>query len=272
MKKLLLVMLAVFVATAAFAGNPWEKRLPFKGAKIDYVLTGTQKGKKTTIIGEYGRYSSEYSDTETKMFGIGKSKKELIITTPDWVYVIDLKKNKGTKQVNPVKYMIEEYNKLSSSEKRKVEKNAEKMGMAAVQGMKGTVRKNAKKILGYMTDEVKMMGVVSYSISGTGIPLLINSNLLGIKMDQKATKITKMSVGRSQFDVPAGVNISHDPQADAAAKAQAQNTIQMLLDGEFKAQPAAQPDYNSGGNQNDSNGNGGGNYKDKLKDLMNKFQ
>ena len=34
------------------------------------------------------------------------------IQTPDWMYTFDLVKKTGKKNVNPQKYMIEEYNKL----------------------------------------------------------------------------------------------------------------------------------------------------------------
>ncbi len=236
-------MMLLFVSTNALAAeeSPWEKKLPFKHATIQYTISGMENGNEVLYVRDYGREEARYHTTKTSMMGMTMVNQTVDITTPDWVYSYDLTNHEGTKNVNPEKYMIAEYNKLTKAEKKEVNKNAEEMGVSVMKGFGGQVQQNAKKIHGYSCDRAEMMGTVTYSIHGTGIPLLMESNMMGINMKIEATSVDKGKVDEKFFQHPQGIEAVLDPQSDAIAQSMARETIAMLKnpDGAEKLQKKA---------------------------------
>ena len=234
-KKILLsfVLLLVFpVSVMAGSKSPWEMKLPFKHATIEYTISGVENGTETTYIRDSGREVASYHTTKTSMMGMTIVNETVDITTPDWKYSFDITNHSGSKSVNPEKYMIEEYNKLSKAEKKQVHKNVEQMGSSVAEGLGGKVQQNAEKILGYSCDRAEMMGTVAYSIHGTDIPLRVESNMMGMNMKIEATSVKKGKVANKHFQLPAGIKPHLDPQSDAIARSLAKETIDMLKDPE----------------------------------------
>jgi len=232
MKKILPLLIVLIFASSAFAlENPWDTKLPFKNAVIKYKISGTLNGEKIIYIKDYGRTTAEYSDTSMKMFGMEQPQKETIITTPDWEYTIDLIENTGTKQANPKKFLIQEFNNLSKAEQKKVVKNAQTLGVSTIEGMDGTLEKNVEKILGYQCDKVSMPGTTAYLFSGTDLPLKIKGDNMGMKMNQTVTSIKKESAASSKFKLPQNIQFEHNKQVDQMMQDRAQTIIKALLDG-----------------------------------------
>ena len=118
MKKTVILLLMMLLSTAALAKekSPWEQRLPFKEAIISYQIDGTQTGSATLYLKDYGKTSALFRTATMKILGMSKKDSTLNITTPDWVYSINLEDKTGVKQVNPERYLIEESKKLSAAE------------------------------------------------------------------------------------------------------------------------------------------------------------
>ncbi|MCD6582594.1 MAG: hypothetical protein J7K90_12425 [Desulfuromusa sp.] len=249
MKELLfcLILLLVSAPDMAQSADMWETKLPFKEATISYQITGTQTGSSTVFLKDYGKTSAIYRNATTKIMGITNQENTLSILTPDWIYNIDLNSKEGTKQINPEKYFIEEFNNLSAAERQKVAANAENMSMGTMVGMDGQVEKNAAKILGYSCDKVTMMGITIYSISDTDLSLKTETNMMGMAFTEVATKINKGSVPAAKFAIPADIQITHQPAADEMAKSHAKMTIQSLLEGKRPSDRMEQ--YNTPNNQ-----------------------
>lgn len=222
----------MFLPVSVFAGNksPWETKLPFKAARIQYTISGMENGTEVTYIRDYGKEVASYHTAQTSMMGMVMVNKTVDITTPDWIYSFDLTNKTGTQQVNPEKYMIEEYQKLSKAEQKQVRENGEKMGVSVAEGFGGNVQQNAEKILGYSCDRVEMMGTIVYSIHGTGIPLRMESNMMGMNMKMEATSVDVGKVEDKFFQLPEGIEPTLDPQSDAIARSMAKETIEMLKD------------------------------------------
>ncbi len=225
------VMLMLLPASVV-AGNksPWETKLPFKAASIHYTISGMENGTEVTYIRDYGREVANYHTAKTSMMGMVMMNETVDITTPDWVYSFDLTNHTGTQQVNPEKYMIEEYHRLSKAEQKQVRENGEKMGVSVAEGFGGNVEQNAEKILGYSCDRAEMMGTVAYSIHGTDIPLRVESNMMGMSMKIEATSVDEGKVADKFFQLPEGIEPRLDPQSDAIARSMAKETIDMLKD------------------------------------------
>ncbi|WDP89351.1 MAG: hypothetical protein HUN04_06285 [Desulfobacter sp.] len=232
MKRVLSVALVLLFASAAFAvENPWDRKLPFKSATVAYKVAGTMTGTKTLYVKDYGRTTAEYSNMSMKMFGMTQEQKEIIITTPDWIYTADLVEKTGSKQANINKYMQEEFEKLSSSQKKKVVQNAESQGISTIEGLEGSIEKKAATIMGYTCDKVTAMGTTAYNISGSALPLKIQGETMGIKISQEVTDLSTGSVASSKFALPKGIQFEHDPDGDRMMKEQAKTVIQNLAAG-----------------------------------------
>ncbi|MBE0583670.1 MAG: hypothetical protein IH612_07865 [Desulfofustis sp.] len=227
----LLAMVLLLLPSGAFT-NPWEMKLPFAEATITYELSGMETGEEVLYIKDHGKRTAQYRTASTSMFGMTMKNRTVEITDPDWVYSFDLQEQTGTKSINPQKLMVEEFNKLSGEERKKVEQNAETMGTSMMQGMQGTVEPKVQDILGYPCDKVTMMGVTVYSIHGSSIPLLTDSNMMGIAMKSTATSISEGPVAEEHFQFPAGIDPQPDAEADRMAQIMAEQTIAMLKDPE----------------------------------------
>ncbi|MCB2182274.1 MAG: hypothetical protein KQH63_09635 [Desulfobulbaceae bacterium] len=238
----LLLISLVLPTLVLAADNPWDQKLPFKKATINYTVSGSGSGTETLYIRNYGKEQAKYRKTTQKVMFMNVTTDDIEITTPDWIYTIDMKEKSGTKAANPVKYMIKEYNNLSSKEKKMVRKNAEEMGTSALKGMEGQVRQNAEKILGYNCDLAEVAGSTVYSIHGTSIPLKSQTNMMGMNFSTVATKIDKGSVPDHVFTPPQGITITHDPQSDEQARMMAKRTLDIL-----KSPDAAQEMQNQAG-------------------------
>jgi hypothetical protein len=77
-----------------------------------------------------------------------------------------------------------------------------------------------------------MGGVVSYTITGTDLPLKISGDMMGVKISQVATNIKQGAVHASKFKLPANIDFQHDVQTDQMMQEQAKTVIQTLLTGE----------------------------------------
>jgi len=241
----LLLVLLVPAGQVQARKSPWEIKLPFKSAEIDYQVSGTEKGVERLYIRNYGQERARYRKTKGKIFFKSLATESWEITTPDWVYRIDLLKKKGQKSVNPVKYMKEEFRKLSRKDRKKVEKNARDLGLYLMQGMDGEMKKNATKILGYSCDRISMKIATVYSISGYDIVLKSESSIAGIKMKTVALKIKKGSVPAKFFTPPPGIAITHNPEADRQSQKMAKNVVAMLLDPEAAKRKIAESNESS---------------------------
>ena len=234
MKKLFICLIILLISAPIMAqsSNIWETKLPFKEATISYQITGTQTGNATTYIKDYGQTSAVYRDTTITVMGFTNQEESIVITTPDWVYDIDLSNKMGSKQTNPQKYFAAEFHNLSAAEQKQFTANAEKLGMSTVAGMDGETEKNAAKILGYNCDKVTMMGVTVYSISNADLMLKMETDMMGMKFSEVATQIKKGSVPAAKFKVPTGIQISHNTAADEMARTHVKMTFQSILEGE----------------------------------------
>ena len=226
-------LLLVFpVSVMAGEKSPWEMKLPFKHATINYTISGVENGTEVTYIRDSGKEVASYHTTKTSLMGMSIVNETVDITTPDWEYNFDITNRSGRKSVNPEKYMIAEYNKLSKAEKKQVHKNVEKMGPSVAEGLGGKIQQNAEKILGYNCDRADMLGTVAYSIHGTDIPLRVESNMMGMSMKIEAISVKEGKVADKFFQLPVGIEPYLDSKSDAIARNVAKETIAMLKDPE----------------------------------------
>lgn len=224
------LMGVLMVAGVLADENPWDVRLPFKSATITYDVSGMQSGTETLYIDEYGKKKVMFHKASGKVMFQTIETDTVEITTQEWLYKIDLNKKSGTKTVNPVKYFKEEYDKLTHKEQQTVNENAEKMGTSMIGGMQGSVEKNAATILGYKADKTTMMGSTVYVMHGSSIALKTESQIMGMSSKSVAVELKKGAVPKNVFDLPKGMEITFDKDADAMMRTMAKSVIDRLKD------------------------------------------
>lgn len=228
-----LVIVFLALPLRGFAGNEllWEKQLPFKEATILYVINGMEEGKETLFVRENGKERATYRETVSNMMGMKMATSTITIKNPDYIYSYDLQKQQGFKVVNPQKYMIDEYNKLSRTEQESVRESAKKMGAAYTEGMGGTMQPNALEILGYSCDKVEIMGgSATYLIHDTDVTLKTEMNIMGMNLTMVADAVDKGQVDDKYFQHPEGITAQINSQSDEIAKNMATQAIAMLKD------------------------------------------
>jgi hypothetical protein len=213
--------------------SPWERKLPFKSAIVQYDVAGDEKGSESLYIRASGQEQASVRKTKGKVMFMNVSTDKVTITTPELVTEVDMEKKTGRKFINPNKFMIEEYGKLSAKEKETVKKNAGEMGTSMSQAMGASVEKNAGSHLGFPCDVVKMMGITTCAMSETGIMLKAEGSIMGMTVKTTATKFEKeAAVPSDVFNVPSGVKVEHDKEADKTNREMAKTMIDALKDPE----------------------------------------
>lgn len=227
------VFLFILCGVSSAEESPWERKLPFKSAIVQYDVAGDEKGTETLYIRANGQEQVHVRKTKGKVMFMNVSNDKVTITTPELVTDVDMEKKTGRKFINPNKFMAEEYAKLSSKEKETVKKNAVDMGTNMSQMMGGTVEKKAGSHLGYPCDVVKAMGITTCVMSDTGIMLKTDGSMMGMTIKSAATKLEKdAAIPSDVFNVPAGINVQYDKEADKSNREMAKTVIDMLKDPE----------------------------------------
>ncbi len=226
------VLLLIPSLMCAQADNPWNRKLPFEQAVITYEIIGLESGREVLYLRDFGTTTARHRQTITTVLGLTQKNSSVEITTPDWIYVFDLEEKTGSKSVNPQKLMIEEYDKLSADEKKKVSDNVRGMATIIMGGLQGSVEPNVKQILGYSCDRTTALGSTVYYIHDTGISLLSETDLMGIKMKIVATSVQETGAEQRYFEFPEGIVVQHNKEADQLAQMIAQQSMAALKDPE----------------------------------------
>ena len=247
---LLFILLISCYSTVAAVENPWETRLPIESGLIIYKATGNMRGKKALYFKDFGRTTAEYAKLTLNVMGILNTENTVKITTPDWIYCINRRTKEGTKEVNPNKYLIAEFNKLSTSEKEKVARNIAKSGKFDIEGFQGKIARKAVKFLKYDCDIVNILGTEIYLLSGTDIPLRTVGTTMGLEIKEIATSIKCGNPPAKAFSIPT-IRYQTEPGAERRVREQAQAIIQSLLHN--KKTPEAQSEIETNFEQEDHN-------------------
>ena len=215
---------------AAAQSSPFSWQLPFEQALVTYEISGMESGNELLYIKDFGSTTARHRETTTTILGVTRHLSSLEITTPEWIYSFDLQEKIGSKSVNPRKLMIEEYEKLGAADRQKVSENARSMGNVLMDGLAVSMAQNVKEILGYSCDRMTAMGSTVYTIHGTGLALMSETDLMGISLKSVATAIETGEIDNSYFEFPADIAVHHDLEADRVAQLMAQRAIEALKD------------------------------------------
>ena len=195
MKKLISILVIVFLSLSAFAQKSNYKVFPFKSGIIEYQKDGKTKGNSIKYIEDYGYKQADYGESITKIFGMKTEQKEGTILIGPMVYAIDYKNKTIAKGENPV------YELYANSKGNYIE-----LGEQAMENLGFTNTGKTGSVLGKECEIWK--GTLGEIWTWKGLALKTTTKILGIKMDETATKITiDTKVPANKFEVPKDMEI-----------------------------------------------------------------
>ena len=196
MKTLLMLL---FLPILLLAKNPFEKKLPFKEAIVEYSLAGNKKGVETLYIKEYGKQRVIYENTNSKI--ISKDKEQLKIITPKWTYTIS-KNSDIAKRVPNLNYLLYiRFKELKKDEQKKVLENLKIINYLPIQGSRFKIVRDHTSINNISCDLlIQKSKRECYSYKGS---LLLKSEIkfLGFNNSKILTNIFKTKVDPKLFDI-----------------------------------------------------------------------
>lgn len=190
MKKTLKISMVLMLgSTVLFAGADKMKMYGAESGKIDYKITGSGNimgvttktvGKKRLIFKDFGAKSltEENQVQKTVVGGNANMEKTHKISLIDgaMLYSVDLQKKRIMRMQNPAMVMMGAMGG---------DKSIKDMGEAMLKKMGGK-KTGTDKVLGYSCDVWEAMGTKQCIYKG--IPLRVESNMMGIKNVEVATK------------------------------------------------------------------------------------
>ena len=220
MPKKLLFCFCIFLYLLSMPGisgaieNPYKNHYPFDTAIIRYKVTGYETGTETLYVKPDSK--ALYINTQYRYLGKMKPRKVLILTTPEYVYNIDLLKKTGSKTKNLKKDLIKEFDSLQKKEKIIVKKNVDALGTAIVGNIHAKRAPQYGKILGIDCDLVEIFG--ERALVWPEVNILLK-NTIRSKYDDESTviavKIEKnVPIASEKFELPKGISLSFDKARD----------------------------------------------------------
>lgn len=192
MKKVNLVILSFFFLFAVTYGistaensienqdskkaAPKMKRYGIKKACIEYELSGTQTGKETLYIGDWGWLEAKYTQTQIEVMGFTQKTNTATFVEGTWIYTVDLDNKTGTKTENTMLKALQGQDIEEVGKRILIDMGGEKVGSETLLG---------DKVCEMW--EVKNIGTKTWLWKG--IPLKTETNMMGMKMSSVATKI-----------------------------------------------------------------------------------
>ncbi|MDO5675185.1 MAG: hypothetical protein Q4G66_09755 [bacterium] len=225
-----LLSLTLCATALADEGLPWERRTPFREGTIHYEMSGTQQGTEILYIKEFGRLRVKQSQSTMELLGKTVSTKTREVTTPEWVVRYNLSDNWGEKNTNPAKLYQQEYEQLSTAEKKVFAANAGKIGPSLFENAGSIVQSRSTTMLGFVCDQVSFGGFSSSCLlHDTDIPLQAEARVMGVINQIKAVRIDLTSpIPDELFNEPAGIPAAVNEDAEAMLRRAIHQAVQIL--------------------------------------------
>ena len=196
MKTLLMLL---FLPLLLLAKNPFEKKLPFKEAIIEYSIAGNKKGVETLYIKDYGKQRVLYTNINSKI--ISKSKEQLKVITPKWIYTITKNANTASRVPNLNYLLYIRYKELKKNEQKRVLENLKTINHLPIQGSRFKIVRVHTTINNISCDLlIQKSKRECYGYNGS---LLLKSDIkfLGFNNSKILTNIFETKVDSALFDL-----------------------------------------------------------------------
>lgn len=231
--------------------NPYVKTYPFKSAIIHYKITITYGHGKTLEGMTVAYIKADKTAMVTKMAVPDRSGKpqeveSMQIIDPEYIYLINMTANVGTKLHNSTKFTKAVYETLSASEKKAFHERLAKSRIVSMDLPPLGLKEKSEEVLGHKCDLYHLSsgfaeGTVDSEYwdektcvwGATGIVLKRIEERHGALTTQTATKIEEnVPIPDSKFVVPKGAKITYDEATSEYRKNGALAAFNSLKTGE----------------------------------------
>ena len=244
-------------ASAPDLGNPYITTYPFESAVIHYTIENehihgkTSQGKETLYVrGDKMAIAGDVKLVDA--WGkVQEEKKTLYISTPDYIFMIDLIGKTGIKIDNPKKYAKSAYSDLSDKEKNLFHERMDKRGVVSLD-LPGLGKKVGEEtLLGRKCDVYESAGnAESGEQDSDSVDTVYTRNWVwnkanirlktikegpGSTTELTAVKIEEdIEIPEERFQVPAGIEVKYDELKSEYAKQEALSKFHLFLTGNPK--------------------------------------
>lgn len=163
------------------------KRYGIEKACIEYEIKGMQNGTEILYFDNWGAREAKFTHIEIKVGPISQKTNTVTYLEGTMTYTVDLDKNTGTKAENPMLQALEGEDVAEVGEQMLKNMGGKKIGK--------------EKFLGKTCDVWEIKNLRSKSWVWKGITLKNETNMMGMKVSIKATKIT-YSFDKKKLDRP----------------------------------------------------------------------
>lgn len=167
-----------------------------KEARVVYALSGTRTGTKTLTFSDYGSRTRQETHATTTVMGRTLQDDSVVYTDAEWIYTLDLKTNKATKQRNPLGKDVVNRDDTSRTFKTPEE---------YVRAMGGE-RNGDDEVLGHRCDiwDIKPFSTKA-CVTKEGILLWTEAKLGGVAVKEVAAEVTIGSLPKEATALPEGI-------------------------------------------------------------------
>jgi hypothetical protein len=193
------------VATLASAGDsPGVQSYTVKEGQIAYALSGMRVGTKSLAFTDYGNRTRQEIHAATTVMGMVQQDDSIVYSDGAWIYTLDPKTNKATKQHNA---LVKDFTKESNREK--ILKTPEDYVRAL-----GGEKVGIDKLIGYACD---IWDIKSFStktcLTKEGVALWVEARIGGMVVKETATEVKIGSLPSGFVSLPPGIAVveTEDP-------------------------------------------------------------
>ena len=232
---LLLLCSAPQVSIFSEPENPFQPQRPFMTAKISYESSMGPSVRQEEILFIKGNSQASLIVTKADFNGQKQASKQLVVSTPEYIYEVDFTSNTASKMPNPNGLMYEKYQKLSPMQQRNFKRNLEQYQDRMLFGFAPGMQINQ---LG--TETVLDRECVVYEVMGEKIWIWKEAQIplkhIG-QIEKVVTEIMEnIMIEDSQFELPAQIKVTTHPAA-ASMEQMAEQMFQAIKEGQASATP-----------------------------------
>lgn len=200
MKLISLIFTTFLLSTNAFGQNTNYKVFPFKTGIVEYKLEGNAKGTHIKYIDEYGYKQSDFTETETTVFGFTNKENKGVIIVGSKIYTINYSTNTASTSANPV------YNTYANYHGS----NYEELGEKSMTSLGFSNTGDTETIAGKKCNI--WIGSLGKIWIWKNLALKSQTTVLGINITEIATSVKiDIHVSSNKFEVPENIKVEEMP-------------------------------------------------------------
>jgi len=227
--KVLSIISFILVTNLVSYNTPFWKPLPFKEGVIYYIIDGNEIGIETLYIKDYGKTTIRFTSKESKIMFDQLYTEQITLTTPKWVYKIDLANNSAYKSTNILNLLNKEYSKLSKQDQKNIISNIKAYNFFLHDNINTQSKKTKHFILSHTCyDSLTFDGRLTCYFQNSDIYLKSQIDIFGFSSKTEAINIEIKKVDDSIFQLPKNLSIISDQESEEKNIIRAKQIISYL--------------------------------------------